>query len=107
MDRIESIAIEAGSLQILETKCRPPLIPDDILVRPRFFQYLNHWQTRRLTIVQAPPGYGKTMQVSSWLNLLKKSTIPFNPRLLLNQGWIYLIADRLDTLAFLQLTHEN
>jgi LuxR family maltose regulon positive regulatory protein len=73
MDGIKSIATEAESLLILETKCRPPLVPDDIVLRPRLFKYLNDWQARRLTVIQAPPGYGKTMLVASWLKELHRT----------------------------------
>lgn len=68
-----TLSAESKRLHILESKCRVPLVPGDILPRPRLFQELNDWRTRRLTIVQAPPGYGKTMLVASWLHYHKET----------------------------------
>ena len=47
------------------TKLRPPRLPDDILVRTRLLERLNHALT--LALIIAPAGYGKTTLACSWL----------------------------------------
>jgi LuxR family maltose regulon positive regulatory protein len=56
--------------QILTTKLYIPPARSDQVPRPRLFQRLDAGvqQGRRLTVVAAPAGYGKTSLVSAWLH---------------------------------------
>jgi LuxR family maltose regulon positive regulatory protein len=52
---------------ILATKLYiPPPLPKEVL-RPRLFECLNKDQYRRLVLVSAPAGFGKTTLVSEWV----------------------------------------
>jgi LuxR family maltose regulon positive regulatory protein len=53
-------------------KLRTPRLPGDIVVRPRLLARLN--RKAALTLVIAPPGYGKTTLVASWLAQLDLRT---------------------------------
>src|SRR5512136_1601601 len=57
-----------AAVPVLATKlCRPS--PSLLLVtRPRLLDQLTAWLDRRLILVSAPAGYGKTALVSQWLN---------------------------------------
>jgi len=53
---------------IIETKFYRPGLPVDLVRRPRLIAYLKKRQeSRPLTLVSAPAGYGKSTLVSSWL----------------------------------------
>jgi len=55
-----------GSESILQTKIvHPPL--RNIVHRARLYEQLDNGAARKLTIVSAPAGYGKTTLVASWL----------------------------------------
>ena len=55
-----------GSESILQTKIvRPPV--RNIVHRTRLYEQLDNGAARKLTIVSAPAGYGKTTLVASWL----------------------------------------
>ena len=55
-----------GSESILQTKIvRPPV--RNIVHRTRLYERLDNGAARKLTIVSAPAGYGKTTLVASWL----------------------------------------
>lgn len=56
------------SIPILRTKLRPPLIPPNLVPRPRLIERLNEGWRRQLTLVSAPAGFGKTTLVIGWLN---------------------------------------
>ena len=57
---------ELGSESILQIKIvRPPL--RNIVHRRRLYEQLDNGAARKLTIVSAPAGYGKTTLVASWL----------------------------------------
>jgi LuxR family maltose regulon positive regulatory protein len=61
------------SSQLLTTKLFPPILRSDIVHRARLVELLNTglWQAegfvRKLTLVSAPAGSGKTTLVSEWL----------------------------------------
>ena len=51
---------------ILHTKIGPPPVRS-VIHRARLYERLDSGATRKLTVVSAPAGYGKTTLVSSWL----------------------------------------
>ncbi len=61
---------------VLSTKLYRPRLVRDLVERPRLFDTLNkRIQRRRLTLVCAPPGYGKTTLVAHWLSTLDGPTV--------------------------------
>lgn len=56
------------SIPILRTKLNPPLIPANLVARPRLIKHLNEHLPQQLTLVSAPAGFGKTTLVVAWLN---------------------------------------
>ena len=57
-----------AAVLVLETKLRLPSPSLLLVTRPRLLDQLNAWQDRRLILVSAPAGYGKTALVSEWLD---------------------------------------
>ena len=56
-----------AAVPLLETKLRRPTGTSFQVARPRLFQQLTASADRRLILVSAPAGYGKTALVSGWL----------------------------------------
>jgi LuxR family maltose regulon positive regulatory protein len=52
---------------LLQTKLHIPPTSLDLVSRPRLFARLNEGLTRKLTLIAAPAGFGKTTLVSDWL----------------------------------------
>ena len=92
-----AVLVEPENLLILASKCRMPLVPGDILPRPHLYRELDAWQSRRLTAVQSPPGYGKTMLVASWLYRRQKALNAQGVEV----GWVSLDADDDDPRQFM------
>lgn len=99
-------------LPLLETKLRPPLLPDRLVKRTRLLEQLDTSLTRKLTVVQAPAGSGKTTLVNQWLSTrfpraeARASTEPVLAWLSLDAGdndplrfWRYLMTACLKLLA--------
>ena len=62
---VESDGVD--SLPILATKLyRPPVTPD-LEVRTQLLELLDENRHRPLTLISAPPGYGKSTLASMWL----------------------------------------
>ncbi|GAB4508289.1 MAG: LuxR C-terminal-related transcriptional regulator [Anaerolineae bacterium] len=55
------------SIPILATKLHIPLPRPDLVQRPRLMTHLNAGLHRKLTLVSAPAGFGKTTLLSTWL----------------------------------------
>lgn len=53
---------------LLTTKLHIPLTQANLIPRPRLFRMLDQGLTLPLTLVSAPPGFGKTSLVTSWLD---------------------------------------
>ncbi|MGH3326437.1 MAG: AAA family ATPase, partial [Streptomycetales bacterium] len=51
---------------MLETKLAIPTVPEGVVLRHRLLARLSAGAQRRLTVVTAPPGGGKTVLLSSW-----------------------------------------
>jgi LuxR family maltose regulon positive regulatory protein len=60
--------------QILSTKLHIPHPSSNLVSRPRLLERLNEGWNRKLTLVSAPAGYGKTTLLSEWIS---KSEMPF------------------------------
>ncbi len=69
-------------MSLLRTKLYQPSMPRDLVVRPRLLDRFDQALSQPLTLVSAPPGYGKTMLVRSWLE-----------RCPLPSAWLSLDAD--------------
>jgi LuxR family transcriptional regulator, maltose regulon positive regulatory protein len=52
--------------ELLQTKLLPPVLRAPIVERPELLARLDHGLDRRLTLVSAPAGFGKTTLVSLW-----------------------------------------
>ena len=62
--------------RLLETKFHSPPWPSGGVIRPRLLDQLQAGliEQRKLTLVSAPAGYGKTTLITSWLNSFPGST---------------------------------
>ena len=58
--------------QLLSTKFFIPLPPHALVPRPRLSALLDGGFQRSLTVVSAPPGFGKTTMLSAWVKTLPK-----------------------------------
>lgn len=61
---------------VLDTKLYPPHPAGDLVPRPHLLARLNIGLERRLTLVSAPAGYGKSTLVASWLQSLAETGLP-------------------------------
>jgi len=52
---------------LLRTKLLVPRIPEKVMARPRLLEALAHGLTRKLILVAAPAGFGKTTALGQWL----------------------------------------
>jgi LuxR family transcriptional regulator, maltose regulon positive regulatory protein len=57
--------------EVIRTQIVPPLESAGVIDRPRLRELLSNIQSSRLTVVQAPAGYGKTTALIQWFQLLK------------------------------------
>src|SRR5688500_8471631 len=55
------------SMPILATKLYVPPPRPKVVLRPQLFERLNEGLQRKLTLVSAPAGFGKTTLVSEWV----------------------------------------
>jgi LuxR family maltose regulon positive regulatory protein len=53
--------------QILTTKLYIPTLRTDLIPRPSLYERLDEGSNRKLTLVSAPAGFGKSTLISSWL----------------------------------------
>ncbi len=82
--------------QLLLPKLRPPHLRSSLVRRDRLYRLLDGGLERKLTLISAPAGFGKTTLVSQWL--AERNTLPV-AWLSLDEGdndpvrfWHYLIA---------------
>ena len=52
---------------LLKTKLYIPSVRPELVSRPRLFERLNAGMDRKLTLISAPAGFGKTTLVNAWL----------------------------------------
>jgi LuxR family transcriptional regulator, maltose regulon positive regulatory protein len=79
---------------LLPTKFYFPPFPTGFVARPQLLQKLDEALTRRLTLVSAPPGAGKTTLVSAWVQSARKKGVAF--------GWLSLDSGDNDLGRFLE-----
>lgn len=84
------------SAPLLNTKFYSPALRHNLIPRPRLEVKLSESLCRRLTLVSAPPGFGKTTLVAAWADGLKEAFDHQAPRLAAESsgspmtGWLHL-----------------
>lgn len=63
----------SSPIVLLQTKLYPPQAGQQFIQRPRLLDHLSQGFERKLTLITAPAGYGKTTLVSQWLTNLRSS----------------------------------
>lgn len=63
-----------GSFRLIRAKLNPPAPPTQPLSRERLYPELNAAWQRKLTLIAAPAGYGKTSLLQSWTDSLRQPT---------------------------------
>jgi LuxR family transcriptional regulator, maltose regulon positive regulatory protein len=61
-------------MPIVATKVHVPPPGPNLILRPRLIERLNEGLHRKLTLISAPAGFGKTTSVSEWAALLVRIT---------------------------------
>ncbi len=61
------------SAPLLTTKLYIPPVRPGLVSRPRLIERLNAGLHRRLTLISAPAGFGKTTLVSEWTHLSRRA----------------------------------
>lgn len=56
---------------LLATKIFPPRLPTGLIDRPRLIQLAAEAENKRLTVIKAPAGFGKTSLALTWLQQLR------------------------------------
>jgi LuxR family maltose regulon positive regulatory protein len=64
------------STPILATKLYVPPPRPKVVFRPNLIERLNEGLHRKLTLISAPAGFGKTTLVSEWVAWMKEITTP-------------------------------
>lgn len=77
---------------LLFSKVQPPRLPVHLLPRPRLFSLFDAARSYKLTLVQAPTGYGKTTALCQWME--RRPAAPV--------AWVSLDPDDNDPLRFCQ-----
>jgi LuxR family maltose regulon positive regulatory protein len=78
------------TVALLRTKLHMPRLSDDLIERPHLLTHLDRGLDRKLTLVSAPAGYGKTTLVVAWLQNSSRSV-----------AWLSLDKHDNDLLGFL------
>src|SRR5579859_1856151 len=69
-----ALAQERNVISILATKLYLPRLRANIVSRPRLIERLNEGLHRKLTLISAPAGFGKTTLVSAWIKGIERAT---------------------------------
>ncbi|MCX4094326.1 serine/threonine-protein kinase [Nocardia sp. alder85J] len=67
------------------TRYRPPTAAHRLVSRPRLLRTLREGQPRRLVLIHAPPGYGKSTLAAQWAAALEAENVPV--------AWLNVIPD--------------
>jgi LuxR family maltose regulon positive regulatory protein len=57
---------------LLNTKLHPPIFPASLIPRTQLIDRLEKGSSRKLTLISAPAGYGKTVLVCEWIAAYKR-----------------------------------
>lgn len=83
---------------LLEPKLQSPRVPSSLVTRDRLFRLMNAGLERKLTLICAPAGFGKTTLVSQWLRAERRTSLPLTAWISLDSGdndlmrfWRYVI----------------
>src|SRR5437764_2777733 len=60
------------STPILATKLYIPRLRPNVVIRPRLIERLNEGLHRKLTLIAAPAGFGKTTLISEWVEGIER-----------------------------------
>ena len=63
---------ERDLFSLIQTKLQPPRVSSGLVERPILINRLNEGLDRKLTLVVAPAGFGKTTLVADWLKQLER-----------------------------------
>ena len=85
---------------LLRTKLHLPSGRPHLVTRPRLVARLNEGLRRPLTLLSAPPGFGKTTLLSEWVATLTPSPLPVGDKLGVRVAWLVLDADDNDPVRF-------
>jgi len=91
------LAARAGGLLLVHSRLRPPVPRVPWVRRPRLLKLLREGARRPVTVVSAPPGFGKTTLLAQWAREDAKRT-PF--------AWVTLGEDAQDPSTFLSYVIE-
>ena len=91
------------STPILATKLYIPPPRPKIVLRPRLIERLNYGlsSSRKLTLISASAGFGKTTLVSEWIAALTPSPLPVGEGLGVRVAWLSLDEGDNDSIRFL------
>lgn len=64
---MNSSSAAAAPVILFQTKLYLPQVDHNYIERPQLIDHLNRGLDRKLTVITAPAGYGKTTVVSQWL----------------------------------------
>jgi LuxR family transcriptional regulator, maltose regulon positive regulatory protein len=64
------------SVEVIKTKLRAPTLRSEHVPRPRLLEVLKASSERRVTLIGAPAGYGKTTLLTQWCQS-EKGNLPF------------------------------
>jgi LuxR family maltose regulon positive regulatory protein len=64
-------------MPLVRTKLQPPEVLPFLLTRPRLHERLRLALHRRLVLIAAPAGYGKTSLLAEWLVEARKGMVAY------------------------------
>jgi len=85
---------------LLRTKLYLPSGRPHVVARPRLIARLNEGLTRPLTLLSAPPGFGKTTLLSEWVATLTPNPSPSGRGEWVRVAWLVLDTDDNDPVRF-------
>ena len=88
------------STPVLATKLYIPLPRPTVVLRPRLIDKLNKGLHRKMTLISAPAGFGKTTLVSEWVKNLRLRA-PKESQIENNVAWLSLDEGDNDSTRFL------
>jgi LuxR family transcriptional regulator, maltose regulon positive regulatory protein len=91
--RVVKETSESGLHLFLATKIVPPRPPADLIIRPRLAGLAEYALSKRLTVIKAPAGFGKTSLAVIWLDQLRANGAKL--------AWLSLDAEDDDPARFL------